>query len=115
MKDDFECLRCGDCCDRYSLDLSEGRQKPLFTPCEFLIEPTIKEGKLTLAECSLHGTAEQPDICGKTFRTQSVLSDYIGPCQVGRIVWAQYAAMLGLERLPARVREILEGREKVGL
>jgi len=109
MKDNFECLQCGNCCYKYALHLPGGKRKEPFTPCDYLVEPNFKDKVLSLAECKLHGTEEQPDICGKTFRTRSVLSDLEGECEIGQLVWGRYAARYGIDRIPERVQEILEG------
>jgi hypothetical protein len=96
----------------YALNLPEGKRKEEFTVCDYLRQSTFNRGMLTLAACELHGKPEQPDICDRTFHTNSVLSDMEGPCEIGTAVWSRRSARYGQERLPERVRQILSGIRK---
>jgi hypothetical protein len=113
MKDDFECLRCGNCCETYAVNFPGGERKEAFTLCDHLRQSVFKKGMLTLAACSLHGNPDQPDVCDRTFRTNSILSDFEGPCKIGKTVWAKRSARYGIERMPERVRKVLKKRQPV--
>lgn len=112
MKDKLDCLRCGRCCEIFALNFPGGKRKEAFTPCDYLRQSIVKKGKLTLASCELHGKPEQPDVCHKTFQTNSVLSDFEGPCEIGILIWLKRSARYGSERIPERVQKVLSGIKK---
>lgn len=100
-KQNFICLRCGECCFAWSLHLPDGSEKLERQNCPYLI-PRHKEGvQWHQATCTIHNTPQYPWECH-----EAVLG--LGYCPLGLAIWRHLKEQASGDQLPGIVEQALK-------
>ncbi len=96
----FVCLRCSECCFRWTVPLPEGTKKLENQKCPHLIEISIKKNQWKEARCRIY--ENRPDVC-KNFKIS-----FATVCPIGLWKWLKLKESKPEIALPERVRKIMQ-------
>ncbi len=96
----FLCLKCGECCYRWSVSFDSGYIKGENEKCPYLDDIGFNEDKFTEASCRIY--LNRPQQC-KNFKIS-----FATLCPIGLWKWSKIKNTQGESKLPMRIKKIFD-------